>query len=54
MPGRSWYAAGTRSPTGKREFAELETKALKIANERGGEALGAGDIALAAAKKPLS
>ena len=31
----------------KREFAELETKALKIANERGGEALGAGDIALA-------
>ncbi|HJR82950.1 MAG TPA: peptidoglycan DD-metalloendopeptidase family protein, partial [Sphingomicrobium sp.] len=31
----------------KREFAELETEALKIAAKRGGEALGAGDIALA-------
>ena len=31
----------------KREFAELEAEAVKIANERGGEALGAGDIALA-------
>jgi len=31
----------------KREFAELETQALKEAAKRGGEALGAGDIALA-------
>jgi septal ring factor EnvC (AmiA/AmiB activator) len=31
----------------KREFAELETEALRIANARGGEALGAGDVALA-------
>jgi len=31
----------------KREFAALETKALRIANERGDEAIGAGDIALA-------
>ena len=33
--------------TRKREFAELEAKAVKIAEERGGEALGAGDVALA-------
>jgi septal ring factor EnvC (AmiA/AmiB activator) len=31
----------------KREFAELEARALKVAAQRGGEALGAGDIALA-------
>lgn len=31
----------------KREFAELESQALKLASTRGGEALGAGDIALA-------
>ncbi len=31
----------------KREFAELESKAVKIAQRRGGEALGAGDVALA-------
>lgn len=30
----------------KREFAALEAKAVKIAQERGGEALGAGDVAL--------
>ena len=33
--------------TRKREFAELEAKAVKIAEERGGEALGASDLALA-------
>jgi len=31
----------------KREFAELETQALAEAQKRGGEAIGAGDIALA-------
>ena len=31
----------------RREFAELESKAIRIAQERGGEALGAGDVALA-------
>lgn len=31
----------------KREFAELESEALKLASARGGEALGAGDVALA-------
>ena len=31
----------------KREFAALESKAVKIAERRGGEALGAGDVALA-------
>ena len=31
----------------KREFAVLEAKAVKIAQRRGGEALGAGDVALA-------
>ena len=31
----------------KREFAALESKAVKIAQRRGGEALGAGDMALA-------
>jgi septal ring factor EnvC (AmiA/AmiB activator) len=31
----------------KREFAELETQALKEASARSGEALGAGDVALA-------
>jgi murein hydrolase activator len=31
----------------KREFAQLETEARKLAAKRGGEALGAGDIALA-------
>ena len=31
----------------KREFAALEGKAVKIAQRRGGEALGAGDVALA-------
>ncbi|WP_395622608.1 murein hydrolase activator EnvC family protein [Sphingomonas daechungensis] len=31
----------------KQEFAELEGKAVRIAQERGGEALGAGDVALA-------
>ena len=31
----------------KREFAELEAKALGVAQERGREALGAGDVALA-------
>lgn len=31
----------------KREFAALESKAVKIAQRRGGEALGAGDVALA-------
>ena len=31
----------------KREFAELESKAVKIAERRGGVALGAGDVALA-------
>lgn len=33
--------------TRKREFAELEAKAVSLAETRGGEALGAGDIALA-------
>lgn len=31
----------------KREFAQLESEALKLASARGGEALGAGDVALA-------
>lgn len=31
----------------RQEFAALESKAVKVAEERGGEALGAGDIALA-------
>ncbi len=31
----------------RREFTALEAKALKIANERGSEALGVGDVALA-------
>lgn len=31
----------------RRDFAALEAKALKIANERGSEALGVGDVALA-------
>jgi murein hydrolase activator len=31
----------------KQEFAELESKAVLLAQQRGGEALGAGDIALA-------
>jgi septal ring factor EnvC (AmiA/AmiB activator) len=31
----------------QRDFARLEAKALKIANERGSEALGVGDVALA-------
>jgi septal ring factor EnvC (AmiA/AmiB activator) len=31
----------------RRDFAKLEAKALKIANERGSEALGVGDVALA-------
>ena len=31
----------------RREFASLEAKAVKIAEQRGGEALGVGDIALA-------
>lgn len=31
----------------RRDFASLEAKALKIANERGSEALGVGDVALA-------
>ena len=31
----------------RRDFTELEAKALKIANERGSEALGVGDVALA-------
>jgi murein hydrolase activator len=33
--------------TRKREFAELESKAVQVAQQRGGEALSAGDIALA-------
>ena len=31
----------------RRDFAKLEARALKIANERGSEALGVGDVALA-------
>ena len=40
---------GSRNALGERkqEFAALEAKAAKLAEKRGGEALGAGDVALA-------
>ena len=46
-PAPTSSAAATRSAERKQEFAALEAKAAKLAEKRGGEALGAGDVALA-------